>query len=66
MRLPSPWVLMSLGFVLMLVGFVLPALMVLRLIHSSFALNFFSYTASTAGLFLGIIGIALQVPRRRL
>ena len=66
MRLRNPWVLMGLGLVLMLAGFVLPFLMMLRLIPSSFALNFFSYAVSTAVLFVGLIGIALQVPRSRL
>lgn len=66
MRISNPWLLMGLGFVLMLAGFVLPFLMMLDLIRSTFALNFFSYGVSTAGLFLGIIGIALQVPRSRL
>jgi hypothetical protein len=65
MRFPRPWLIIGLGFVLVLAGFVLPFLMVLRVIPPSFALSFFSYAASTAGLFLGLIGVAMQMPRRR-
>jgi hypothetical protein len=60
-----PWAIIGLGFVLVLAGFVIPFLMVMRIIQPSFALSFFSYAASTAGLFLGIIGIAMQMPRRK-
>ena len=49
------------GIVLMLVGWVLPFLMVLQVLASSYALNFFSYIAQISGLFLGIIGAAMYV-----
>ena len=65
MIVPRPWLIIGIGFVLVLAGFVLPFLMVMRLIQPNFALSFFSYAASTAGLFLGIIGIAMQMPRRK-
>ncbi len=54
----SPRTLIIIGFVLVFLGFLLPLLMVLKLLESTFFLNFFSYTASVLGLFLGIIGAA--------
>jgi putative Mn2+ efflux pump MntP len=42
-------------------GVVFPLLMVLGVLKSTFFLNFFSFTASVAGLFLGIIGGAMFV-----
>lgn len=61
----SPVGLMVFGFFLVLIGIVLPALMVLRLIEPSFALSFLSYSSSIGGLFLGIIGAALYVRSNR-
>jgi hypothetical protein len=55
----QPVQLILIGIVLMLVGWVLPFLMVLRVLESSFPLNFLSYTAQVSGLFLGIIGVAM-------
>ncbi len=55
------------GFLLVLAGAVLPLLMVLTILPSTFFLNFFSYSASVAGLFLGVLGGALyaRATRRR-
>lgn len=53
--------LIFLGFILVLLGFVVPFLMVLRIVESSFFLNFFSYGASVAGLVLGLIGAAWYI-----
>jgi hypothetical protein len=53
------------GFVLVVLGFVLPFLMVAKVIESTFFLNFFSYAASISGLLLGVIGSALYVRNRR-
>ena len=50
-----------LGLVLVLLGFVLPFLMVLRLLEASFLLSFLSYGASITGLLLGLIGAAWYV-----
>jgi hypothetical protein len=62
----QPVHLILLGIALMLLGWVLPFLMVLRVVNSSFFLNFLSYTAQISGLFLGIIGAAsyIQVKRK--
>ncbi len=49
------------GFVMVMLGAVLPFLMVMHIIESTLFLNFFSYTMSVAGLFLGIIGCAYYV-----
>jgi hypothetical protein len=57
--LRSPGFLLSLGVILMLLGIILPFLMVIKVLESTFFLNFFSYGASVAGLALGTIGFAL-------
>lgn len=59
------WKLILLGFLLCLSGVVLPFLMVIRVLESTFFLNFLSYTASILGLFLGIIGAAYYVRENR-
>lgn len=61
MILMHPRNMMLIGFVLLLFGFVVPFLMVIQVIPSTFFLNFLSYTASILGLFLGMIGAALYV-----
>ena len=61
----SPRFLLNLGVVLLLLGWILPFLMVIKAIESTFFLNFFSWGASVAGLFLGMIGLALGVKRRK-
>lgn len=57
----KPVQMILIGIGLMLAGIVFPFLMVLRVIESSFALNFISFTAQVSGLFLGIIGAAMHV-----
>ncbi len=58
--------LLLLGGVLVVVGFVLPFLMVVHLIPSTFFLNFFAYISSVTGLWLGMLGaVQLFVIRRR-
>jgi hypothetical protein len=61
----SPLFLLSLGILLMLLGIVLPFLMVIKVLDSTFFLNFFSYGASVAGLAFGTIGFALWSRNRR-
>jgi hypothetical protein len=53
------------GFVLVLAGAVIPWLIVLQVIPSSFGLNFASFAASIIGLMLGIAGVAYYVSVRR-
>jgi hypothetical protein len=45
---------------LMVLGVVLPFLMVLHVIESSFFLNFLAYTAQALGFILGFIGLAIS------
>ena len=55
----SPRLLLSLGVILMLTGILLPFLMLMKVLESTFFLNFFSWGASVAGLALGTIGFAM-------
>ncbi|MEJ2734573.1 MAG: hypothetical protein P8189_13575 [Anaerolineae bacterium] len=61
----DPRAIIAIGFVLVLLGFVVPFLMVAGFIKSSLALSFASYAASTAGVFLGLIGGALYIRREK-
>jgi hypothetical protein len=55
----SPRLLLSLGLILMILGILLPFLIVIHVLESTFFLNFFSWGASITGLSLGTIGFAL-------
>jgi hypothetical protein len=57
--------LILIGFVMVLLGAILPFLMVMQILKSTIFLNFFSYTVSVLGLFLGIIGSAYFVRYRK-
>ena len=61
----SPRFLLGLGVTLMLTGIILPFLMVIHVLPSSFILNFFSWGASVVGLALGMIGVASYVSTNR-
>ena len=63
--LNSPGFLLGLGIFLMLLGMVLPFLMVIKVLESTFFLNFFSWGASVAGLALGTIGFAMYSRGRK-
>jgi hypothetical protein len=54
-------VLVAIGFVMVLLGAILPFLIVMQIIPSTLFLNFFSYIMSVAGLFLGVTGLAFVV-----
>lgn len=60
----SPRFLLILGVILMLLGILLPFLMIIRVLQSTFFLNFFSWGVSVAGLALGTIGFAMYSTRR--
>jgi hypothetical protein len=60
-----PRAIILIGFVLVLLGAVLPFLMVLRIIEPTFPLSFFSFGASVAGLFLGLVGAAYYIRGNR-
>ena len=57
----SPKAMLLIGFILVLTGAVLPFLMVVRVVESTYFLNFFAFGAQVAGSFLGIIGAAYHV-----
>jgi hypothetical protein len=61
----DPLQLIVLGFVLVLLGFVIPFLMMIRVIEPSFLVGFLSYGASVVGLFLGLIGAAWYTRTKR-
>ena len=61
----SPRFLLSLGVALMLLGIILPFLMVIHVLESTFFLNFFSWGASVAGLSFGTIGFAMYSRERK-
>jgi hypothetical protein len=61
----SPRLLLILGVTLMLSGIVLPFLMVIQVLESTFFLNFFSWGASVAGLAFGTIGFAMYSRGRK-
>lgn len=63
-RIP-PWGLILIGFFLVLMGVILPFLMVIHLIPSTFFLNFLAYGSSLTGLFLGVIGASLYIREGR-
>ncbi len=60
-----PWLLIFIGFVLSVLGVVLPFLMVIHVIASTFFLNFFSAGAMITGLALGVAGGSMYVRQHR-
>ena len=64
-QMNSPRLLLILGVVLMLLGIILPFLMVVKLLESTFFLNFLSWGASVAGLAFGTIGFAMYSKGRK-
>jgi hypothetical protein len=61
----SPRFFLSLGLVLLFSGWIVPLLMVMHVIPSTFTLNFLGWTSSVTGLFLGLIGAAMMVRERK-
>lgn len=53
-----PGRLLAVSIALMLFGVVMPLLMLIHVVESTFFMNFLSYAASTVGFFLGIISFA--------
>ena len=64
MKYLPPKKIILIGFLLVLLGAVIPWLIILRVIPSTFFLNFFAYAASISGLFMGIIGVAFYTRDR--
>jgi len=63
-RYPAPY-LLSIATVLLIAGVVLPLLMVLRVVETSYLLSFLSYGATVSGAFLGYLGTMILVIERR-
>ena len=57
----SPRFLLTLGLILLLTGWIIPLLIIMSVIPSTFLLNFLSWGMSVAGLFLGFVGGAMWV-----
>jgi hypothetical protein len=58
--------ILIIAFILLLIGVVLPILMTMRIITSTYFLNFLSFFCSLAGSILGFVGTAyLAVSRRK-
>ncbi len=57
--------LIAVGLVCVVIGAVLPFLIVLRYVPSTFTLNFLAYGLSTAGIFMAVIGVAMHVGKVR-
>ena len=53
-----PGRVLAIAIAMMIFGVLMPFLMVLHLVESTFFLNFLSFIASTLGFYLGIIGFA--------
>lgn len=56
---------LAIGFVLVFLGFLLPFLMVLRYIPTTFFLAFLTYIMSLVGLIFGVLGAAMMGLERR-
>jgi multisubunit Na+/H+ antiporter MnhC subunit len=65
MRRDHPESLLLIGFFLVLLGMVLPVLMVLQIIETTFFLSFVSWGSTVGCLFLGWIGAAHYVRVRK-
>jgi hypothetical protein len=61
----SPLKLVTIGFVLVLAGFLIPFLMVLGVLESGFTLSFSAYFSSLVGLLLAFYGISDHISLRR-
>ncbi len=65
MKYATPYRLMWLGFVLLVIGVLLPFLMLLHLLESNLLSNFIAYLASFLGLVIGLVGVVLYAQTRR-
>jgi vacuolar-type H+-ATPase subunit I/STV1 len=64
----GPRAIIFTGFLLVFLGFLLPLLMVMKVLESSFPLDFIAAISSILGLFLGIMGTAqyaLEIRHKR-
>ncbi|MBI2980017.1 MAG: hypothetical protein HYY41_04215 [Chloroflexi bacterium] len=61
MRKINPLILIAAGFALLLLGFLMLFLMVIRLVPPSFGLSFLAYLAGSTGLIIGLIGVVRRL-----
>jgi hypothetical protein len=61
----KPWKVLVLGGAMMLISVILPLLMVMGILRSTFFLNFLAYGLSVAGMLIGFIGLVTLVRTRR-
>jgi hypothetical protein len=59
MRWITPRNLIIVGTLMMIAGVVFPLLMVIKVLESTFLLNFVAYISSIIGMMIGIIGAVL-------
>ncbi len=57
--------LVVVGFILVLAGAVLPFLIVIRVLESTFLVNFIAFAASVIGVFLGVLASAMYIGKKR-
>ncbi len=62
---PTPAQMMWLGFVLLVLGFLLPFLMVLQFLESNLLSTFIAYLASFSGLVIGLMGVVMQAQTQK-
>jgi len=61
----KPRTLLFIAIGLLLFGWAMPFLMVIKMVESTFFLNFLSWGASVAGLYLGVMAVSGLVRRRK-
>jgi hypothetical protein len=61
----KPGLLLSLGLILLFSGWIIPLLIIMHVIPSTFTLNFLTWIFSVSGLFLGFIGVATWSKMRK-
>lgn len=61
----QPWKMILVGGGMMLVSVILPFLMVMQILRSTFFLNFLAYGLSVAGILIGFIGMVSYVKIKR-
>jgi membrane associated rhomboid family serine protease len=65
MKHVTPLRLIWLGFILLVIGFLLPFFMVLQILESTLPMSFVAYFASFFGLIIGLIGIVMHAQAHR-
>ena len=61
----EPWKMIVVGAGMTLTSVILPFLMIMQILRSTFFLNFLAYGLSVAGLLIGFIGMVSIVKIRR-